>query len=142
MRSLRLTRRLARLRGLLTRRRALRRLLLLTRLHLKLLLALQGLLTLRRRLFVPRHFIQLRRRLTHIRLHLLQQLALFVGELRVRLDLAARRRFSRRRHRHLTVLQLFNIFPALFRLRRQAVAVGFMIRDHRHIFFFMMRKEP
>ena len=33
---------------------------------------------LRRRLFIPRHFVQLRRLLAHIGLHLCQQLALFV----------------------------------------------------------------
>jgi hypothetical protein len=51
-------------------------------LHLLLRLAtLQRLLALRRRLFIPRHFVQLRRLLAHIGLHLRQQLALFIRQL-------------------------------------------------------------
>ena len=48
---------------------------------LALTLQLQRLLTLRWRLFIPRHFIQLRRLLAHIGLHLCQQLALLVRQL-------------------------------------------------------------
>ncbi|MFP3449069.1 hypothetical protein, partial [Pseudomonas sp. SIMBA_067] len=69
-------------------------LLLLTLQLLQLLLMLQCLLTLRRRLFVPRHFVELRRLLTHIRLHLLKQLALLVGQLCLRLHFATRRGFD------------------------------------------------
>lgn len=53
-------------------------LLLLLNLCLTLALQLQRLLTLSRRLFISRHFIQLRRLLAHIGLHLCQQLTLFV----------------------------------------------------------------
>ena len=56
-------------------------LLLLLNLCLALTLQLQRLLTLRWRLFIPRHFIQLRRLLAHIGLHLCQQLALLVRQL-------------------------------------------------------------
>src|SRR5690606_4910060 len=55
--------------------------LLLLRLLLSLTLALQRLLTLRRGLFVPRYFVQLRRLLAHVRLHLSEQLTLFVRQL-------------------------------------------------------------
>ena len=42
-------------------------------------LTLQRLLALLRRLFVPRYFVELRWLLTHISLHLRQQLALLIG---------------------------------------------------------------
>jgi hypothetical protein len=54
------------------------------------------LLTLRRRLFIPRHFVQLRRLLAHIGLHLCQQLALFVRQLIRILHFTTGRRFGRR----------------------------------------------
>ena len=46
---------------------------------LHLTLTLQRLLALLRRLFVPRYFVELRWLLTHISLHLRQQLALLIG---------------------------------------------------------------
>ena len=71
---------------------------------------------------VIRHFVQLRRALLHIGLHLLQQLPLFGGQLSFGIELAAGRRFGRGLHADLPVFQLFDVAPALFRLRRQAVA--------------------
>lgn len=81
-------------------------------------LALQRLLALCWRLLVPRHFGQLRGLLAHIRLHLCQQLALFVGQL-IRIDdFPARGRFRWRTHARLAAFQLFDVAPAFFRLRR------------------------
>ena len=44
---------------------------------------------------VIRHFVQLRRALLHVGLHLFQQLALFGGQLSFGIELAAGRRFGR-----------------------------------------------
>ena len=115
--------------------------LLLLRLLLSLTLALQRLLTLRRSLFVPRHFVQLRRLLAHVRLHLSEQLTLFVRQLIGILHFTPGRRLGRRTYARLAAFQFFNVAPALFRLRRKAVADDLVTLKGFRLFFFMMRNE-
>ena len=116
-------------------------LLLLLYLLLRQTLTLQRLLALSRGLFVPRHLGQLGRLLAHIRLHLCQQLALFVGQLLGFHDFPAGRRFSRRTDAWLATFQLFNIAPALFRFRREAITCHLTVLQRFRFFFFMVRDE-
>ena len=92
-------------------------------------------------MFVPRHFGQLGRLLAHIGLHLGEQLALLVGQLFRFHDFATGGRFGRRADARLAAFQLFNVAPALFRLRRQAVADDLVTLKGFRLFFFMMRNE-
>jgi hypothetical protein len=108
---------------------------------LHLTLALQRLLALFRRLFVPRHFVELRWLLTHISLHLRQQLALLIGQLIGVQHLAAGRRFGRRTYARLTAFQLFNVSPALFRFWRDAITGDFLVLQRFGLFFLVMRNE-
>ena len=119
-------------------------LLLLLLLLLNLLLrltSLQRLLALCRRLLIPRYFVQLRRLLAHIGLHLGQQLTLFIRQLIRILHFTTRRRFGWRTHPGLTAFQLFDIAPAFFRLRRKAVSGNFTGLKRLRLFFFMVRDE-
>ena len=68
---------------------------------LHLTLALQCLLALFRRLFVPRYLIELRGLLTHISLHLRQELTLLIGKLIGVKHFTASRRFGWRTHARL-----------------------------------------
>lgn len=61
---------------------------------LHLTLTLQRLLALRRRLLIPRNFVELSRLLTHISLHLRQQLTLLIGQLIGIQHFTARRGFG------------------------------------------------
>jgi len=114
---------------------------LLLNLLLSLTLALQCLLTLRWRLFIPRHFVQLRRLLAHIGLHLRQQLTLFISQLIGIFHFTTGRRLGRRANARLAAFQLFNIAPALFRLRRQTVSGNLVALKRVGLFFFMVRDE-
>ena len=116
-------------------------LLLLLNLSLALTLQLQRLLTLRWRLFIPRHFVQLRRLLAHIGLHLCQQLALLVRQLIGILHFATGRGLGRRTHARLAAFQLFDIAPALFRFRRKAITGHFTGLKRLGLFLFMVRDE-
>lgn len=108
---------------------------------LHLALALQRLLALFRRLFVPRYFVELCRLLTHISLHLRQQLALLIGQLIGVKHFATRRGFGRRTHARLTAFQLFDIAPAFFRFRRDAITGDFLALQRLGLFFLVMRNE-
>ncbi|CNT84877.1 Uncharacterised protein [Salmonella enterica subsp. enterica serovar Bovismorbificans] len=79
------------------------------------------------RLLVPRHFVKLRRLLTHIRLHLFQELTLLAGELIRIHDFAAGGRFRWRTHARLATFQLFDVTPALFRFWRKPIAGDFLV---------------
>ena len=105
------------------------------------LATLQRLLTLFRRLLIPRHFVQLRRLLAHIGLHLCQQLTLFIRQLIRILHFTTRRRFRWRTYPRLTAFQLFDIAPALFRLRREAISGDFTGLKRLRLFFFMVRDK-
>lgn len=120
----------------LLHRLGLRPLLLLLLLDLLLrLTSLQRLLALCRRLLIPRYFVQLRRLLAHIGLHLGQQLTLFIRQLIRILHFTTRRRFGWRTHPRLTAFQLFDIAPALFRLRRKAISGNFIGLKRLRLFF-------
>lgn len=126
----------------LLHRLGLRPLLLLLLLDLLLrLTSLQRLLALCRRLLIPRYFVQLRRLLAHIGLHLGQQLTLFIRQLIRILHFTTRRRFGWRTHPRLTAFQLFDIAPALFRLRRKAISGNFIGLKRLRLFFFMVRDK-
>lgn len=116
-------------------------LLLLLNLSLALTLQLQRLLTLRWRLFIPWHFVQLRRLLAHIGLHLCQQLALLVRQLIGILHFTTGRGLGRRTHARLAAFQLFDIAPALFRFRRKAITGHFTGLKRLGLFLFMVRDE-
>lgn len=133
----------ARLRTRLLHWLRLRPLLLLLLLHLLLNLALtlQGLLALLRRLFIPRHFVQLSWLLAHVGLHLGQQLALFVGQLIGVFHFATGGRPSGRTHTRLTALQLFDIAPALFRFWRQTIAYDLVALKGFSIFFLVVSNK-
>lgn len=93
-------------------------LLLLSRLNLTLLcLTLKRLLTLFRRLFIPRNFNQLRWLLAHIGLHLFKKLTLFWCQLLRRFHFTTGRRFCWCTHTRLATFQLFNVAPAFFWFR-------------------------
>lgn len=108
---------------------------------LHLTLTLQCLLALRRRLFVPRDFVELSGLLTHISLHLRQQLALLIGQLIGIQYFTARRGFGWRTYARLATFQLFDVSPAFFRLRRNAIAGHFLVLQRLGLFFLVMRNE-
>lgn len=108
---------------------------------LHLTLTLQRLLALRRRLLIPRNFVELSRLLTHISLHLRQQLALLIGQLIGIQHFTARRGFGWCTHAWLTAFQLFDVSPAFFRLRRNAIAGNFLVLQRLGLFFLVMRNE-
>ncbi|MNN30661.1 hypothetical protein D3C81_1443170 [compost metagenome] len=107
-------------------------------LHLLLLTATCGGL----RRVVIRHFIELCRTLLHIRLHLIQQLALLCSQLSLGVGFTACRRFGRGLHANLTILQLFDVAPAFFRFRRQAVTRTIAVhRQQRRVIRLVVRNE-
>lgn len=102
---------------------------------LHLTLTLQRLLALFRRLFVPRYFVELCRLLTHISLHLRQQLALLIGQLIGVKHFATRRGFGWRTYARLTAFQLFDVAPAFFRFWWDAIAGDFLVLQRLGLFF-------